>query len=183
LITVGRYGAIAKTTDGGKSWETYQGLTFQNFLRDLECPDRNTCYACGDIGKIVKTSNRGSTWIEQDVLINNDLTTLYFIDPENGFAGGRQGALIKTVNGGKNWEILNSGLRAPIMGIRFFNVNHGYIVSSAGEIGETQDGGRSWELINKSSYGVFDLHKVFIRDNVIWGLQGSGLYSYTISNN
>lgn len=180
IITVGRGGAIAKTKDGGKTWTTYQGFSFSNYLNDITCTDNKTCYACGSIGKVIKSKDGGETWKEENLQLNNDLRKIYFLDNNFGFTAGQYGALARTIDGGENWKIINTGLRFPIIEIYFKNKDLGYIVSTSGEIGKTNDGGLTWKLINKDNHGVYHLNKVIFKDNTILGLQAGSIYKYIL---
>lgn len=182
IITVGREGAIAKTKDGGKSWTTYQGFTFKNYLYDIACTDDKICYACGSIGKVIKSNDGGETWEEYNLLLNNYFKTIYFIDNDFGFTAGQYGALARTIDGGVNWKIIQTGLRFTIIEIHFHNKDEGYIVSTSGEIGKTIDGGLSWEKVNKDNYGVYELNKVYFKGDDILGLQGGSIYKYELNN-
>lgn len=180
MFTVGGNATIAKSTDGGKSWSTYKGFTFKNYLYDITCVDKSTCYACGSIGKIVKTTDGGETWHEQEILLNNYLKKIYFLDKDYGFSVGQYGALVRTEDGGENWEIIKTGLRFTIIEIKFYSRDLGYIVSSSGEIGKTTDGGLTWELVNKDNYGVFEINKAVFKDNTVLGLQGGSVFQYDL---
>jgi len=182
IITVGREGAIAKSKDGGKSWTTYQGFTFTNYLYDITCTDNKTCYACGSIGKVIKSTDGGETWEENNLLLNNYLTKIYFLDNDFGFTAGQKGALARTIDGGVNWEIIQTGLGFTIIEIYFYSKDEGYIVSTSGEIGKTIDGGLTWEKLNKDNYGVYELNKVFFKGKDILGLQRGSIYKYELDN-
>lgn len=182
IFTIGGNATIAKSINGGMSWVIYKGFSFKNNLYDITCVDKNTCYACGAIGKVVKTTDGGETWKEQEILLNNDLKKIYFLDMDYGFSAGQYGALVRTINGGERWEIIKTGLRFPIMEIYFYNRYLGYIVSTAGEIGQTKDGGLTWVVLNKDNYGVYELRKVIFKDNSILGLQGGSVFKYEFSN-
>lgn len=182
IITVGRDGAIAKSRDGGKNWTTYQGFTFENWLNDITCPEGNICYACGSVGKIIKSNNRGDTWEEKDLPFNNYLKTIYFIDNDFGFTGGQYGALARTTDGGVTWQIIQTELRTTIIEIYFYSKDEGYIVTTTGAIGKTIDGGLTWEIVNKGNYGVNELNKVYFKGNDIFGLQGNSIFKYKLNH-
>ncbi len=181
MLSISRSGGIARTENAGKSWTTYGRFTFHTALNDITCMG-DTCYACGSIGKVILSRDRGRTWIEKEILLNNDLRVMAFVDDKLGFAGGTYGSLIRTTDGGNNWQLITTGMRFTIVGIHFISALSGYIVSSAGEIARTVDGGRSWTLINRDSYGVFQLNKVFLRGNTILGLQVGSIFKYVIDN-
>ncbi len=181
MMSVGTGARISRTFNGGDSWEEYQGLGFDNTLNDITCIDENTCYACGDIGKVIKTTDAGTTWEEQEVMTNNHLKKIYFLDSEYGFAAGQNGIVLKTTNGGENWDIIDTGLEFTIIEIYFENSDLGYVVSFTGEIAKTLDGGLNWERINSANYGVYDLKRAFIKDETVFGLQYSSIYKYDLS--
>lgn len=182
IITVGKLGKIAKTTDAGKSWTNYTGFTFQNALYDITSVDNNICYACGEIAKVIKTTDRGVTWEEQDVLSNNYLKTIYFINKDFGFAGGQSGALIRTTNGGEDWNIITTGFRSTIIEIYFSSISTGYIFSTSGEIAKTINGGETWHKINKAYMNVSFFNKVLVHNNIAFGLENNTVYTYNLED-
>ena len=50
-----------KTTDGGINWTTQTSGTTLN-LYETSFPDVNTGYVVGEGGRILKTTNGGTTW-------------------------------------------------------------------------------------------------------------------------
>ncbi|CAN5293789.1 hypothetical protein BH09BAC6_BH09BAC6_20090 [soil metagenome] len=181
IYTVGVRGQIAKTTDGGLTW-TQAGFSFLNSFHAFTLADNNTLYACGDVGKIVKSTNAGKTWQVQPIQLNNYLSAIYFSNPDFGFASGQYGALVRTTNGGTTWTIIKTRLQSTIIAIRFFTSLHGFIVSSSGEIAESEDGGLTWTLRNAVGYGADGLSRVVIKDETaIFGVQGSAIYSYDLT--
>jgi photosystem II stability/assembly factor-like uncharacterized protein len=181
IYSVGRNAGIVKSVDGGQSWTQYQGFNFVNWLNAITCIGKDTCYACGEAAKIIKTSNGGITWTEQNVLLNNYLKTVYFLNANFGFLAGLYGALISTTDGGSNWAIINTGLRFDILDIRFFGNSTGFIVSSGGEIAKTTDGGLSWQIIVRDNYGVYSLNKALIKDaTIVFGLQNQNIFTYDL---
>jgi len=181
IYSVGRNAGIVKSVDGGQSWTQYPGFNFVNWFNAITCIGKDTCYACGEAAKIVKTTNGGVTWKEQNVLLNNYLKTVYFLNADFGFMAGQYGALIRTTDGGNNWAIIKTGLRFDILDIRFFGNNTGFIVSSGGEIAKTTDGGLSWQVIVRDNYGVNSLNKALIKDaTIVFGLQSQNIFTYDL---
>ena len=181
IYSAGVSGSIAKTIDGGRTWQNYKGFSFINNLYGITCVDENTCYACGDIAKVVKTENGGKDWKEQEIMINNSLKTIYFLNKDFGFAAGQYGALIRTTTGGAAWDIIKTGLGFNINSIRFFNNSNGIIVSTGGEIAETADGGLTWKVIVGDNNGVNNLEKVVIKDaKTIFGIQNRLIVKYDL---
>jgi len=80
---VGDNGEILTTTDTGNTWVvTHVGA--QN-LRALSIIDPDTAWAVGDKGTLLKKS--GNTWSAMSALSNDNLTSIHFLDPEDGVIG------------------------------------------------------------------------------------------------
>lgn len=90
-------GGISHTSDGGSNWTTQ---LFPSMLHCIDFYGMNSGYAGGENGLIIKTTNRGVSWISQ---INPDasaLRSIYFTDSLTGYAAGDNGVILKTSNGG-----------------------------------------------------------------------------------
>src|SRR5205807_7522045 len=111
---------ILRTTDGGTTWtqsfEYVSSSTInQSYLRDLSCPDSNTCTAVGQqlAGTvftilILRTTDGGTTWIQQSArapipsgIACPDVNTCIAV-------GG--GGSVRTTDGGATWTVANSGI-------------------------------------------------------------------------
>jgi photosystem II stability/assembly factor-like uncharacterized protein len=178
IVSIGGNGTIMRTNDGGKNWTKYDGCSFINYFNCITKAGKNTLYACGSVAKVVKSTDNGTIWTEQNVMMNNNLKIIYFLNDDYGFAAGEKGGLIRTVNGGNVWEVIPTGLAFDIIGIKFFSDSLGYIVSSAGEVAKTIDGGKLWKKINIDNYGVWELKKVWFKDSTtIIGIQNSSIHT------
>jgi len=182
IYSVGGKGTIVKSVDSGKSWQKYPGFSFINGFFALSCLDSNNCFACGEAGKMVKTSNGGQDWQSMDINLNNQLWSIYFLTRDIGFAGGENGVLIRTTDGGSTWSPIRMGLHNTISSIRFFDMLHGVVVSWTGEIGVTSDGGNTWQKVCPASNGVNQLQKVAYRDaNTVFAIQNGFIYKYDLT--
>lgn len=95
---VGEFGTIAKTTDGGRSWEKLRnGNTL--FVKDLEFQDvrfitEDVGYVIGKSGLVWHTSNGGESWSEVKKFPNVDYycvtSTLNHL-----YIGGSEGTILK----------------------------------------------------------------------------------------
>ncbi|KIO78883.1 hypothetical protein TH53_00775 [Pedobacter lusitanus] len=181
IYSVGLQGNIAKTVDGGQTWNKSGSFNIQNRLYDLTHIGSDTLFTCGAVGFIARTTDAGRTWKQLPVQINNNLNKIYFINSSTGFVAGQNGMLMRTTDGGEHWEKITSGAGFPIIAIRFFEKGHGFLVSSGGEISESRDNGVSWTQIMRSNYGVYDLRKAVIKDETtIYGLQQSSILTYDL---
>ena len=97
--TVGPFGTILCTTNGGANWIVQTSGT-TNSLSGVYFTDMNTGIAVGDTGTILRTTNGGASWITQTSGTTKDLFGVSFTDANNGTAVGRDGTILRTTNGG-----------------------------------------------------------------------------------
>jgi photosystem II stability/assembly factor-like uncharacterized protein len=94
---------LMKTIDGGSSWlsDTLVSLdsnTTNNGLSDMHFFNSDTGYICVR-GKIFKTNNSGTTWINQPIQNNDEINKFQFYNNQIAYAFGDNG-IYKTINGG-----------------------------------------------------------------------------------
>ena len=85
---------IYRTTNGGSNWNLlntpsggYAKVQFRG----------NYGYAITGGGKIIKTTNAGTSWIVQPTVTDNGLSALYFNSDDYIYAGGLLGTIMKTI--------------------------------------------------------------------------------------
>lgn len=101
------YGAVMKTTDGGKTWG-YLGVKNDNFT-GIHIHNQSEIWVCGIAGSIFHSKDAGANWEKYrngNSLANGNYTLkdIYFVDGQNGWAVGEKGLVIQTTDGGKNWK-------------------------------------------------------------------------------
>jgi len=95
--------SIFKTTNGGDTWKSLEGLSNHRYS---SCYFINTnagwVTASGNsIRKILFTPDGGNTWQVQDSTENmHYVSSLFFIDDNNGWGIGSLGIILKTTSGG-----------------------------------------------------------------------------------
>lgn len=110
-------------------WFTQQSGT-TNPLYDIEFANRNTGWACGDDGYIIKTTNGGINWIQQGNGVTHEpLFGISIVDSNTVYAAGFFRTLVKTTNGGVNWVKKESGMigDGTYTCLFFINENTGWI--------------------------------------------------------
>ncbi|CAN5572577.1 hypothetical protein BH10BAC5_BH10BAC5_13560 [soil metagenome] len=147
-------GQVFKTTDGGNSWSMQQLDTqYGSFIESIQFTDNLTGYACGgsdqwDKKCIYKTSDAGSSWVEQMYTFGPPLSSINFSNPLNGIAVGQNGQAFLTINGGANWVSLkNSAIDLTLTKIYFPTIDTGYAVAY-GSVVKTTNGGVNWIQLN-----------------------------------
>jgi photosystem II stability/assembly factor-like uncharacterized protein len=122
----GTGGTFARTTDGGKTWQTatVSGAEKLDF-RDVEAFESSTAYLLsagqGKASRIYKTVDAGNRWIMQ--LQCEDpasfLDAIAFWDEEHGIALGDpvkgHFQLLATADGGAHWQALESNYLPPAL--------------------------------------------------------------------
>lgn len=163
-ISVGDYGKILKTTDGGYAWNTIalSGIAGQRHYNNVFFTDASTGFAVGGIqfndsvSTILKTTDGGETWAISKDNPGYWLTSVHFPSAMTGYAVGDHGILYKTLDGGSNWTqkaIPGVAGSRNFSAVYFTNDNTGFIAGgnmtndSIQTILKTTDGGETWTVI------------------------------------
>ena len=92
-------GAIARTTDGGTNWST---LFFDQAIEGLAFPTPASGFAVGAVGRILHTTDTGSTWTDQTSGSSANLHDVSFAsDALTGITVGDGGVILRTTSGGE----------------------------------------------------------------------------------
>jgi len=178
--TVGEFGTLLHTTDGGTTWGTQTSGTMSN-LSSVFFTDPNTGWIVGAGGTLRHTTDGGTTWVAQSSGTTSLLTSIFFIDPSTGWAAGGGGTIVHTTDGGSNWSSQASGTTKGLS-IIFFNdftdPNMGWAAGSDGTILHTTDGGTTW---TPQASGTSNLvSSIFFTDpNTGWASGDNGTILYT----
>jgi alpha-tubulin suppressor-like RCC1 family protein len=127
---VGDDGEILGTMDSGETWQINHVGT-QN-LRALTIIDADTAWAVGDSGTLIKKS--GNLWIAQPPLAKDDLTSIHFLDPEDGVIGGN-GVYYLYDSGTWGGHTINANIGAAYYtdsGQIYFSGTNGNIINCSG---------------------------------------------------
>lgn len=113
--------------------------------------------AVGAYGNIVH-SDDGNTWRQADnVPTQVLLTSVFFVNENEGWAAGHDSLILHTVDGGRNWETLyenpfpDNDVPKPILGLHFSDSLRGVAVGAFSLIMMTEDGGKHWDSIDTTS--------------------------------
>jgi photosystem II stability/assembly factor-like uncharacterized protein len=144
---VGANGAIIKTTDGGKNWETKQsGVT--NILTHVNSYNGSVVIAVGFGGKILRSSDAGETWNSITSTAVADLWRVQMLNDTLGWICGKFYHLYKTIDGGLTWQSVSAGFLQDYWSLDFLNEDIGFISCGLGNLLKTTDGGVNWQQLN-----------------------------------
>lgn len=112
----GEFGVVARSIDGGQTWEQLQPLPDEFYPQDAFFHDQNVGWVVGLAGTILLTTDGGTSWTQQDT---GTSTPLYGIT-KNGsklYVVGGNGTVLQSIvnseNPGKNnWSAVDH--QAPI---------------------------------------------------------------------
>jgi photosystem II stability/assembly factor-like uncharacterized protein len=114
--------------------------------------NENTGLAVGNEGKIIKTTDAGTTWVTIPSGTNQSIRSIEFVDENLGWAAST-GCLLKTINGGNTWSVISTPAVIPatrtIYSVSFRNEWNGIAVCQGGGttgsfVLVTNDGGTTW---------------------------------------
>ncbi|MBN2099174.1 MAG: hypothetical protein JW753_06220 [Dehalococcoidia bacterium] len=188
-----RDGKIGCTTDSGASWtwEQPQGEADRIFMA-MCFVDDCTGWIVDNRGGILHTEDGGATWLPQDSCADWCISSVQFLDHEQGWATGT-GGILHTSDGGRTWTVSKTGLLLhPLVAISqdiyFVDGNSGWITTdimassdlAAYEAGaplfHTTDGGKTWQ-VQASFLHEGHLSRVrFVDHNAGWVLGLDNLY-------
>lgn len=115
--------------------------------------------AVGAYGNVV-VSNNGADWRQGEVPTRRLLTSVEFIDEQEGWAAGHDTLILHTTDGGISWEIqyadpwTGGDIPKPVLDLMFSDNAHGYAVGAFALLLKTEDGGKSWETVDTG--GLYD---------------------------
>jgi hypothetical protein len=92
-----------KTVNGGENWTAANTSIGNVSWNSIYFTDANTGWMCGSGGKIVKTTDGGSSWNVNPTGTGNQLHGIKFMNSLTGYAAGEMNTILKTTNGGEGW--------------------------------------------------------------------------------
>ncbi|MBV6479780.1 MAG: Ycf48-like protein [Ignavibacteria bacterium] len=137
---------ILKTQNGGQSWEW---INLERWVYSVYFINANTGFAGVRFGKLMKTTDGGSTWSMQTHNSGATFYSIKFINENTGWAVGDYNTIVKTTDAGGSWMQQQSGL--PGIFEKFSDVNtYGnsgdtvWISGFYGVLLKTINGGSNW---------------------------------------
>jgi photosystem II stability/assembly factor-like uncharacterized protein len=168
---VGDRSILTSTADGGRTW-TARKVAMEldlsggesiaaadPILYDVAFTDLQHGWIVGEFGKIMHTSDGGTTWHEQERTLMEgtgivdllDLPTLYGVHMRNareGVAAGIEGHLARTSDGGQRWTYDEIEVDYPLVDPLFTVVElpdgSGWAAGAAGEVVRREPGEQVW---------------------------------------
>lgn len=133
-------------------------------LTDICFIDPTHGWAVGDRGVIWHTDNGGRAWRLQASGVTCRLTSVQFLDAQQGWIGGgdglppgdlSRGVVLSTRDGGNSWQAVPRLALPAIRRLRFVNARQGWCLGETSGlypagVATTEDGGRTWDALTGS---------------------------------
>ena len=116
-----------------------------NSLYSVYFVDANTGGATGLNSAVLRTTNGGVTWTNQNLGLGGgiNLFGIFYINANTGILVG-EGYIFRTTNGGANWVSITLPVGGILTGVTFTDANTGFITGNAGVIFRSSNAGASW---------------------------------------
>ncbi len=171
INNIDRTRSVLKTNKTGINWEESVLYIDDNGfgrLTSIDFPDSLNGYVVGGKGKIFKTEDSGTTWIDISVSSGQDFYDVEFLNDSTGFISGQK--IKKTVDSGESWNEVFSSTG----NIEFVTDSIGFILTSNQYIYKSIDQGETWkeiQLTKDENTVLNDIH--FVSDSIGYVIENS----------
>ena len=184
----GAGGTVARTTDGGDSWELMD-VDVTGTIEDIEF---YSSWIVGDdqsrgAGAIKLTTDGGDSWWFRSFGLGLSLNAAHFVSEMEGWVAGKSGRIARTTDGGALWIHQDAGVSKTFQDLYFTDSNHGWAVGFAtsgavdtfSTILYTDNGGETWTSLD-SVYGRRLNAVEFVDNSTGWSVGDNGSIFKTV---
>jgi photosystem II stability/assembly factor-like uncharacterized protein len=119
------------------------GSVRQNLFATCFANDREGWMA-GELGRIFRTTDGGTTWVQQDAHTKRPFLAMSCVDPKTAWVAGKEGIVYGTKDGGTTWTQLQTGSQRHVFALEFPTALRGHGAGDYGTMIHTEDGGATW---------------------------------------
>ncbi|HEX2853777.1 MAG TPA: YCF48-related protein [Opitutaceae bacterium] len=113
-IAVGAFNLCLVTEDGGKTWTRRPVLDSDYHLNRLSRGPTGTLYLAGEHGTLLRSENRGATWIPIASPYDGSFYGILPLDAHTLLAYGLRGRFYRSADNGRSWQIVPNERRVLI---------------------------------------------------------------------
>ncbi len=152
---------IAKTMDGGQTWDSLTSDALAVFFLDhIYFVNADTGFISGDGNSLIKTYDGGNSFSQTNLLFSGIITEIYFSSLSQGFistineisANTHVSSIYRSIDLGETWTTVYSDTMVNVSGSNHRRINKihlvddltGYAVGGNGLFLKTTDGGITW---------------------------------------
>jgi len=174
LVTVGSYGVIVVSKDGGQSWQR-QKLEQQPSLIDItHCPD-GSLVALAMEGQVWLSQDNGGSWTEHDIG-TAEVPQAITCDPAGQlWVVASYSTILNSSDLGSSWEMHSFDEDLIFSDVQFFSLSDGLVTGEFGTLMLTRDGGQSWARAEPVPAEFYPMASLFLDMEHGWvaGLNGT----------
>jgi len=184
--TVGSYGGILITSNGGNNWEL-KTEWIPISLQKVCFPSLNTGFTIGRKGSgsftthtyfTLKSTDGGTNWSICDSLPSSWFRDLFFINNNKGWIVGANfddttGIIRSTSDGGSSWVTQYITPIELISSIYFTDEFNGWATKLSGDLLHTTNGGNDW-FVQPTGFSFYHEKTFFVNNNIGWVIGNTG---------
>jgi photosystem II stability/assembly factor-like uncharacterized protein len=140
--------------------------------------NRNYGMCCGDSGKIIKTTDGGSTWKMLPTQTDVKLNSILVVDQNIAMAIAMDEGILRTTDGGNTWIKFTDEKKYALYSIKMLRSDFLTITGYAGTLLRSLDTGRTWHSI-QTPYGNTYFSACFTDDTTATVIADQGLLTRT----
>ncbi|MDO1451722.1 YCF48-related protein, partial [Rhodocytophaga aerolata] len=148
-FSVGDFGKLLKTEDGGQNWQDVKHCTYGSYSK-IKFTSASLGYATGSWGSMMKTTDGGENWQRLQPPTSRDIKDLFFLNDSLGFIVGEN--VYKTTDGGISWEKQYLSWD-ELYSIFFTSETTGFVCGRSNTLYKTTDSGKNWKAIDLNFLG------------------------------
>ncbi len=157
VYTVGQFGAVYRSEDGGKVWIAQKTPTTED-LFSVDFGDAVHGVVVGRSGVILTTGDGGATWVVRKSPVDRNLFAVRFASPTHVFAVGDWGVVIESRDAGATWKDRTLDEDVVLTSMSWPTPEFGVIAGEFGSVLVSHDSGATWEKkptgTDKTLFGV-----------------------------
>jgi photosystem II stability/assembly factor-like uncharacterized protein len=176
-VLVGEYGAIARRSGTG-AW-SFVNTGDHLCVNWLTMTDASSGFAVGQSGLILRTTDGGSTWVEQANGVSG--SSFYGADVagfDNAWVAGDLGVLLCTTNGGATWVEQPTQTTRTLFSVSAVSTTVAWVAGDAGTLLKTTNGGATWTSL-PTGYGDIFFGVKFVDGGNGWIVGDNGRILHT----
>ncbi len=103
----------------------------------------DTGFAVGYLGRILRTTNGGTTWVDKSLPTSENFNSVYFASATTGWILSDVAKVYHTTDLGETWQVQNPDVQG-VRHIYFIDAQNGFAAGAIGSLSRTTDGGATW---------------------------------------
>ena len=133
----------------GQEWTLINPYPTIENLEAVYFLNPDTGFVSGEFCKLLRTTDGGETWYENDTLTYGRFMSITFINNDTGFVVGGN-SIMRTNDCGETWITMGPHVGTDYYDIFFLNDTCGWVVGDYNTVIRTTDGGNNWEILSHS---------------------------------